>query len=75
MVVIMGDFNAKVGFRQDLGEKYQIGTRDIGDRNADGDMLVDFAITNDLKITNTFYQHHPRRLYTWISPMVTPVTR
>ena len=68
MVVITGDFNANVGFRQHLGEKDLIGTRGIGDRNANGDMLVDFAITNDRKITNTFYQHHPRRLYTWISP-------
>ena len=31
-------------------------------------LLVDFCLANRLTITNTIFQRHPRREYTWISP-------
>ena len=31
-------------------------------------MLASFCKANNLSITNTHFQHHPRRRYTWISP-------
>lgn len=37
-------------------------------RSDRGQYLVDFCLTYDLVISNTFFQHHPRRTYTWISP-------
>ena len=37
-------------------------------RNERGDRFADFGASNDMVITNTTVKHHPRRLYTWISP-------
>ncbi|XP_042885530.1 craniofacial development protein 2-like [Penaeus japonicus] len=45
IVIIMGDFNAKVGSRE---EKPITGKFGLGDRNTSGDMLVDFCAANDL---------------------------
>ena len=36
--------------------------------NERGDQLVEFYSRNDLRIMNTFYKLHPRKLYTWRSP-------
>ena len=30
--------------------------------------MVEFAVTNNLTITNTMFQTHKRRLFTWTSP-------
>ena len=66
ILVIMGDFNAKVGKgRTDDGS---VGPHGLGNRNDRGDRLVQFCADNDMTICNTLFQHHPRRLYTWISP-------
>ena len=40
----------------------------LGNRNERGQMLVDICIENRLVIGNSFFKHHPRRLFTWISP-------
>ena len=45
-----------------------IGTFGLGTRNERGDRLEEFSITNNLVVSNTFFQHHPRRLWTWKSP-------
>ncbi|XP_072025345.1 craniofacial development protein 2-like [Amphiura filiformis] len=34
----------------------------------EGERLADFCNENELIVTNTLFQQHPRRLYTWISP-------
>jgi exonuclease III len=66
MLLILGDFNAKVG---KMGIKSaHVGTCGLGNQNERGEKLVDFCASNDLVIGNTWFQHHPRRLYTWISP-------
>ena len=62
VIIMMGDWNAKIG-----GNNY-IGKCGLGMRNERGDRLVDFCASNNLVITNTTFKHHPRRLYTWISP-------
>ena len=64
--IIMGDFNAKVGC--DVPVKGVTGKHGLGECNERGQRLIDFCIDNKLTITNTMYQHHPRRKYTWISP-------
>jgi hypothetical protein len=64
-IIMMGDFNAKVGKGSD-GEC--VGSFGLGQRNDKGDRLVEFAEKNQMVICNTMFQHHPRRLYTWKSP-------
>uniref|UniRef100_A0A8D8VC16 Craniofacial development protein 2 n=1 Tax=Cacopsylla melanoneura TaxID=428564 RepID=A0A8D8VC16_9HEMI len=64
MLLIMGDFNAKIG-KGRIGE--HIGNFGLGERNDRGERLSMFAVEQDLIVTNTFFQHHPRRLYTWKS--------
>ena len=68
IILVMGDFNAKVGSMQDLSEKGIIGKYAYGNRNGNGEELVDFALGNNLKIMNTTFPTHPRRLYTWTEP-------
>lgn len=67
-IIIMGDFNSKVGSIKDEMEKGIVGSHGLGERNESGEGLVEFAITNNLTITNTMFKTHKRRLYTWTSP-------
>ncbi|XP_071582157.1 uncharacterized protein [Temnothorax nylanderi] len=67
-VVIIGDFNAKVGKVEEAHLRSTGGTFGLGVRNERGERLIQFAVENDLAIMNTMFQHHPRRLSTWISP-------
>ena len=39
----------------------------LGIRNEAGQRLIEFFQENALVITNTLFQQHKRRLYTWIS--------
>ena len=66
ITIIIGDFNAKVG--NDLESNNAIGKFGLGKANERGERLVDFCNDNELTVTNTLFQQHPRRLYTWISP-------
>ena len=45
-----------------------IGPYGLGDRNERGDLLEDFCVANELVVSNTTFQQHPRRLYTRTSP-------
>ena len=60
----MGDFNAKVG-----KEKFKdiAGQHGLGKRNKRGERLLNFCEEKKLIITNTFFQHHERRTYTYKS--------
>ena len=64
-LIILGDFNAKIGEGRDGSS---VGPFGLGDRNERGDRLLEFAEEHRLTITNTWFQHHPSKLYTWISP-------
>ena len=64
-IYIIGDWNAKVG--KDISNGIT-GNFGLGERNEKGDQLVEFCSINDLKIVNTFFKLHPRRLYPWRSP-------
>ena len=67
--MITGDFNAKVGEGvQHEDETRAISSHGLGSRNERGSILVDFCLANRLTITNTIFQQHLRRKYTWISP-------
>ncbi|XP_030850967.1 uncharacterized protein LOC115928190 [Strongylocentrotus purpuratus] len=65
--IVMGDFNAKVGKREE-GEGSTIGPFGSGQRNDRGDRLLEFAISNKMKIMNTFFKKEASRKWTWKSP-------
>ena len=60
-----GDWNAKVGSQETPGVTGKFG---LGIWNEAGQRLVEFCQENALVITNTLFQQHKRRLYTWTSP-------
>ena len=69
VLMVIGDFNAKIGKGLQHDEEAQIiGQHGLGKRNERGNMLVDFCIENNLSVANTMFSQHPRRLYTWQSP-------
>ena len=59
-----GDWNAKVGSQETPGVTGKFG---LGIRNEAGQRLKVFCQENALVITNTLFQQHKRRLYTWTS--------
>ena len=65
MVFVLGDLNAKVGRGK---EEKTVGPHGLGIRNERGERLVNFCKEHNLIVTNTYYQHGNRRLYTWKSP-------
>ena len=66
VIVILGDWNANIG--KSVHESDNIGPYGLGDRNEKGDLLGDFCVANELVVSNTTFQQHPRILYTWTSP-------
>jgi len=66
MLVVMGDWSAKIG-QTNIKSKI-VGKFGLGERNERGDRLEDFCQANDFFISNTMFQQHPRRLWTWKSP-------
>ena len=65
VLFIIGDWNAKVGSQETL---VVTGKFDLGILNEAGQRLIEFCQENALIITNTLFQQHKRRLYTWTSP-------
>ena len=65
VLFIIGDWNAKVGSQETPGVT---GKFDLGVWNEAGQRLIEFCQENALVITNTVFQQHKRRLYTWTSP-------
>ena len=59
------NWNAKVGSQETPGVTGKFG---LGVRNEAGQRLIEFCQENALVITNTLFQQHKRRLYTWTSP-------
>ena len=65
VLFIIGDWNAKVGSQETPGVT---GKFCLGIRNEAGQRLIEFCQENALVITNTLFQQHKKRLYTWTSP-------
>ena len=65
VLVIIGNWNAKVGSQETPGVTGKFGLRV---RNEAGQRIIEFWQENALVIANTLFQQHKRRLYTWISP-------
>ena len=62
---ILGDWNAVVG---EVQEGDAVGKYGLRDRNNRGQRLIDYYKGKELIITNTIFQQHPRRRYTWLKP-------
>ena len=62
VLIIVGDFNAKIG-----NGSYQdiVGNYGLGERNSRCDRLLQFCIEKNVVISNTTFQHPNRLLYTW----------
>ena len=65
VLFIIGDWNPKVGSQEISGVTGKFG---LGIRNEAGQRLIEFCQENALVISNTLFQQHKRRLYTWTSP-------
>ena len=63
--MIIGDWNAKVGSQERPGVTGKFG---LGVQNDAGQSLTEFCQENKLVITNTLFQQHKTKLYTWTSP-------
>ena len=65
VLFIIGDWNAKVGSQKIPAVAGKFG---FGMWNESGKRLIEFYQENALVISNTLFQKHKRRLYTWTSP-------
>ena len=65
VLFLIGEWNAKVGSQETPGIT---GKFALGIQNEAGQRLIEFCQENTLVITNTVFQRHKRRLYTWTSP-------
>ena len=65
VVFIRGDWNTKAGSQEIPGVTGKFGR---GVQNEAGQRLTEFFQENTLDITNSLFQQHKRRLYTWTSP-------
>ena len=64
--IIMGDWNAKIG--KGVGMDGVYGPYGIGENNENGERLIEFAASHNLKIANTFFNKKEKRKWTWMSP-------
>ena len=64
VLIIIGDWNAKVGSQETPGVTGKFG---LGIRNEAGQRLIEFCQESTLVIANTLFQQHKRRFYTWTS--------
>lgn len=65
-VIVMGDFNAKVG--KTNPNETTTGNYGYGERNCRGNRLIDFARENNFAIMNTFFKKNNKQRWTWRSP-------
>jgi hypothetical protein len=68
MLLIVGDFNARVGKQDNQGPGNVIGVHTVDDTNENGKRLIDFCNQNNLIVTNTFFQHKPIHQTSWMHP-------
>ena len=65
VLFIIGGWNEKVGSQEIPGVTGKFG---LGLQNEAGQRLTGFCQEHALDTTNTLFQQHKRRLYTWTSP-------
>ena len=68
ILLIIGDFNARVGLQHNHSRNNVVGPHTTGHINENGQRLLDFCSTNNLLISNTFFQHKHTHQTTWMHP-------
>jgi Reverse transcriptase (RNA-dependent DNA polymerase)/Endonuclease-reverse transcriptase len=63
-LLIIGDLNGHIG-KERSGCEAVTGAFSIGERNREGDRIVDFCIRNQMAVMNTFYKHQESHMWTW----------
>ena len=63
---MVGDFNAKVGKKQDESE-FSLRQHGIRKRNEKGSTLIQFFLEHGLNAMNTFFMKTEHRKWTWSS--------
>ncbi|XP_033121126.1 craniofacial development protein 2-like [Anneissia japonica] len=58
----MGDLNCHIG-SEAIGNV--LGKFGIGEKNEEGDMIIDFCLRNNLSIMNSYFAHQESHQYTW----------
>ena len=65
--MVVGNLHGHVGNR--YGYERMHGGHSIGKRNAEEEFTLDFAVADELQITNTFFKKDPKHLLTYSSSM------
>ena len=65
-LMVAGGFNARVGPRNQSTKKV-LGNLGFGQRYENGERLVNYALVNQLTVSNTLFQHKPSHVLTWYS--------
>ena len=67
ILILLGDFNAKVG-SNNHGYEQIMGAHGLGTMNNNGEMFSDFCLENNLVLGGTIFPHKEVHKYTWTSP-------
>ena len=67
IVILMGDFNAKIG-SDNTGYEEVMGRQGIGEMNDNGERFTDLCATTNLVIGGSVFQHKRIHKATWVSP-------
>ena len=65
IIIVMGGLNTKVGSKTG---SYMVGKHGLGMQNEPCEQWLQWYATNSQVITNTWFKHYPRRLWTWKNP-------
>ena len=69
-MIILGDFNARVGSFDGTDQNWLgvLGRFGIGNRNPASEDLLQFCVRNQLTLMNTWFKKKPHHLSTWMHP-------
>ena len=70
----MGDFNAKIG-KDNTGREQIMGKEGLGEISENGELFLDFCLTNDLVVGGSTFPHKAIHKATWVSPNHTTVNQ
>ena len=63
-LIVCGDCNGHIGLGQRNLENIKVAFR-VGDRKAEGERVIDYALVNDFSIINMFYRHRESCKWTY----------
>ena len=67
LVIIMGDFNAKIG-SDNTGREGVMGRQGEGEMNSNGELFVEMCAFNSMVIGGSIFPHKRIHKTTWVSP-------